>query len=47
MGVSENWPVPSRETYEWIVYLFQFFPLVRYHNTSKTQVQIIYTHHIL
>lgn len=28
MGSSENWPVPTRETYEWVVYLFSFFPVV-------------------
>jgi len=28
MAIVENWIPPSRENWELIVYLFQFFPLV-------------------
>jgi 3-oxo-5-alpha-steroid 4-dehydrogenase 1 len=28
MAVIENWLPPSRENWEWICYVWQFFPLV-------------------
>lgn len=29
MAIIQNWMPPSKENYELIVFLFQFFPLVR------------------
>lgn len=29
MAVVENWLPPSRENWEWLCYVWQFFPLVR------------------